>query len=155
MRTMMKSKIHRARVTQVDLDYEGSITIDRALMEASDILPFERVEVLNINNGARFSTYAIEGVANSGIIGINGAAARLVAKGDIVLILSYCQVPDDEAMNMIPNIVRVDSQNRIIEPLSVAHIHEWRSEEVAAEEKEKIASKLKTTSDVNVLNLEI
>ena len=140
MRTMMKSKIHRARVTQVDLDYEGSITIDRALMEASDILPFERVEVLNINNGARFSTYAIEGVANSGIIGINGAAARLVAKGDIVLILSYCQVPDEEAINMTPNIVRVDSQNRIIEPLPVAHIHEWWIEDVAAEEKEKIGS---------------
>jgi aspartate 1-decarboxylase len=119
MRTMLKSKIHRARVTQVDLDYEGSITIDRALMEASDILHFERVEVLNINNGARFSTYAIEGEANSGIIGINGAAARLVAKGDIVLILSYCQVPDDEAINMTPRIVRVDSQNRIVEPLPV------------------------------------
>jgi len=161
MRTMMKSKIHRARVTQVDLDYEGSITIDRALMEASDILPFERVEVLNINNGARFSTYAIEGVTNSGIIGINGAAARLVAKGDIVLILSYCQVPDDEAINMTPNIVRVDSQNRIIEPLPVAHIREWRSEEVAAEEKERIASneyeilnnsRLQKPSDANMLN---
>jgi aspartate 1-decarboxylase len=138
MRTMMKSKIHRARVTQVDLDYEGSITIDRALMEASDILPFERVEVLNINNGARFSTYAIEGMANSGIIGINGAAARLVAKGDIVLILSYCQVPDGEAINMTPNIVHVDSQNRIIGPLSAAHMHEWRSEAVGAEREEKI-----------------
>jgi aspartate 1-decarboxylase len=113
---MMKSKIHRARVTQVDLDYEGSITIDRVLMEASDILPFERVEVLNVNNGARFSTYAIAGEANSGIIGINGAAARLVAKGDIVLILSYSQVLDDEAISITPNIVRVDSQNRIVEP---------------------------------------
>jgi aspartate 1-decarboxylase len=123
MRTMMKSKIHRARVTQVDLDYEGSITIDRVLMEATDILPFERVEVLNINNGARFSTYAIEGEANSGIIGINGAAARLVAKGDIVLILSYCQVPDDEAISLTPSIVRVDSQNRIVEPLPV--VPQW------------------------------
>ena len=123
MRTMLKSKIHRARVTQVDLDYEGSITIDRALMDASDILPFERVEVLNVNNGARFGTYAIEGEANSGIIGINGAAARLVAKGDIVIILSYCQVPDDEAISMIPSIVRVDSQNRIVEPLPV--VPQW------------------------------
>jgi len=123
MRTMMKSKIHRARVTQVDLDYEGSITIDRALMEASDILPFERVEVLNVNNGARFSTYAIEGEANSGIIGINGAAARLVAKGDIVIILSYCQVPDDEAISMTPSIVRVDSQNRIIDSSSM--VPQW------------------------------
>ena len=117
MRTMLKSKIHRARITQVDLDYEGSITIDRSLMEASDILPFERVEVLDINNGARFSTYAIEGEAGSGIIAINGAAARLVAKGDIVIIVSYCQVPDDEAVNMTPSIVQVDSQNRIIGPL--------------------------------------
>ena len=123
MRTMMKSKIHRARVTQVDLDYEGSITIDRALMEAGDILPFERVEVLNVNNGARFSTYAIVGEANSGIIGINGAAARLVAKGDIVLILSYCQVPDDEAISITPSIVRVDSQNRIVEPVPM--VPQW------------------------------
>jgi len=114
MRTMLKSKIHRARVTQVDLDYEGSITVDKSLLEASDILPFERVEVLNVNNGARFSTYAIEGEANSGIIGINGAAARLVAKGDIVLILSYCQVHDDEAIGMTPNVVRVDSRNKML-----------------------------------------
>ena len=125
MRTMLKSKIHRARVTQVDLDYEGSITIDRALLEASDILPFERVEVLNINNGARFSTYAIEGEANSGIIGINGAAARLVAKGDIVIIISYCQVPDDEAISITPSIVHIDSQNRIIEPLPMVPLSRW------------------------------
>jgi aspartate 1-decarboxylase len=130
MRTMLKSKIHRARVTQVDLDYEGSITIDRALMEAGDILPFERVEVLNINNGARFGTYAIEGEANSGIIGINGAAARLVAKGDIVIILSYCQVPDDESISMTPSIVRVDSQNRIVEPSSIVPLHGWQREGV-------------------------
>jgi aspartate 1-decarboxylase len=115
---MLKSKIHRARVTQVDLDYEGSIAIDRSLMEASDILPFERVEVLNVNNGARFSTYAIEGEANSGIIGINGAAARLAARGDIVIILSYRQVPDDDAVNMAPRIIRVDSRNRVAEPLT-------------------------------------
>jgi aspartate 1-decarboxylase len=120
MRTMLRSKIHRARVTEVDLDYEGSITIDRCLMEASGILPFERVEVLNVNNGARFSTYAIEGEANSGIIGINGAAARLAAKGDIVIVLSYCQVPDDEAINMTPSIVLVDTQNKIVEPLPAA-----------------------------------
>ena len=128
MRTILKSKIHRARVTQVDLDYEGSITIDRSLMEASDILPFERVEVLNVNNGARFSTYAIEGEADSGIIGINGAAARLVAKGDIVIILSYCQVPDDEAVNMTPSIVRVDRQNGIVEPLPVTPLARWEME---------------------------
>lgn len=122
MRTMLKSKIHRARVTQVDLDYEGSITIDRTLMEATDILPFEKVEVLNIHNGARFSTYAIEGEPNSGIIGINGAAARLVAKGDTVIILSYCQVPDDQATSMAPSMVRLDSRNRIVEPLSVTSL---------------------------------
>jgi len=93
-------------------------------MEASDILPFERVEVLNVNNGARFSTYAIEGEANSGIIGINGAAARLVAKGDIVIILSYCQVPDDDAVNMTPRIVRVDSRNRVAETLTT--VLQWK-----------------------------
>ena len=115
MRTMLRSKIHRARVTEVNLDYEGSITIDRTLMEMSDILPFERVEVLNINNGARFGTYAIEGEADTGVIGINGAAARLVAKGDIVIILSYSQVPDNEAMTMTPTVVYVDRENRITE----------------------------------------
>jgi len=115
MRTMLKGKIHRARVTEVNLDYEGSITIDKSLMEASDILPFERVEVLNINNGARFDTYAIEGEANSGVICVNGAAARLAAKGDIIIILCYCQVPDTQAMVMTPSIVYVDSKNRIIE----------------------------------------
>ncbi|MQY56247.1 MAG: aspartate 1-decarboxylase [Dehalococcoidia bacterium] len=116
MRTMLKSKIHRARVTQVNLDYEGSITIDKLLMEASDILPNEQVEVLNINNGARFSTYAIEGEANSGVIGINGAAARLVAKGDMIIILSYCQLPDDEAIAMEPTMIYADEKNRVIEP---------------------------------------
>ena len=119
MRTMLKGKIHRARVTQVNLDYEGSITIDKLLMEASDILPNEQVEVLNINNGARFSTYAIEGEANSGVIGINGAAARLVAKGDMIIILSYCQLPDDEAIAMEPTVVYVDEKNRVIEPSPV------------------------------------
>jgi aspartate 1-decarboxylase len=128
MRTMLKSKIHRARVTQVDLDYEGSITIDGSLMEAGDILPFERVQVLNVNNGARFSTYAIEGQANSGIVGINGAAARLVAKGDIVIILAYSQIPDDEAVNVSPSIVRVDSHNRIVEPLPVTPLSGWETE---------------------------
>jgi len=112
---MLKGKIHRARVTQVDVDYEGSITIDKSLMEASDILPYEQVEVLNINNGARFNTYAIEAEPGSGTICINGAAARLAAKGDIVIILSYCHVPDDEAINVIPKMVYVDENNRIVE----------------------------------------
>jgi aspartate 1-decarboxylase len=155
---MLKSKIHRARVTQVDLDYEGSITIDRALMEASDILPFERVEVLNVNNGARFSTYVIEGEANSGIIGINGAAARLVAKGDIVIIVAYCQVPDDEATNIIPSIVRVDSQNRIVEPLPMSPLSGWQREgEKILSTKYEMLNNIKTQNpnDANVLNLEI
>jgi aspartate 1-decarboxylase len=155
---MLKSKIHRARVTQVDLDYEGSITIDRSLMEASDILPFERVEVLNVNNGARFSTYVIEGEANSGIIGINGAAARLVAKGDIVIIVSYCQVPDDEAINITPSIVRVDNQNRIVEPLPVVPISRWEREgEKILGTKYEMPNNIKTRNpnDANALNLEI
>ena len=113
MRIMLKSKIHRARVTRVNLDYEGSITIDKKLMEEADILPYEQVQVLNTNNGARFTTYAIEG--ESGEICINGAAARLAAKGDVIIILSYCHVEDDEAHNFTPKLVYVDSQNTIIE----------------------------------------
>jgi aspartate 1-decarboxylase len=111
---MLKGKIHRARVTEVNIDYEGSITIDKSLIEASDLLPNERVEVLDINNGARFSTYVIEGEANSGVICLNGAAARLVAKGDIVIILSYCQLPDSEAIAIMPRIVYVDEENRLV-----------------------------------------
>ncbi len=118
MRVMLKSKIHRARVTRVNIDYEGSITIDKKLMEEADILPYEQVQVLNLNNGARFSTYAIEG--ESGEIGINGAAARLAVKGDIVIILSYCQVDEDEARNFTPKIVYVDAKNRITETKRVA-----------------------------------
>jgi len=164
MRTMLKSKIHRARVTQVDLDYEGSITIDRSLMEASDILPFERVEVLDVNNGARFGTYAIEGEANSGIIGINGAAARLVAKGDIVIILSYCQVPDDEAVNMTPSLIRVDSQNRIVEPSFAVSLRGWqrgggdgKTEEKTLSTKYEMLNNIKSQNPIggNGLNLEI
>ena len=115
MRSMLKSKIHRARVTEVNVDYEGSITIDKMLLEAGDILPFERVEVLDINNGSRFSTYAIEGEANSGIIGLNGAAARMAAKGDTVIILSYAQVTDDEARFMMPTMAYVDGKNELLE----------------------------------------
>jgi len=113
MRTMLKGKIHRARITRVNLDYEGSITIDRKLMEEADILPYERVEVLNINNGARFTTYAIEG--EKGEIGINGAAARLAITGDIVIILSYSHVEDDEARDFTPKVVHVDATNTITE----------------------------------------
>ena len=111
MRVMLKSKIHRAYVTDCNIDYEGSITIDKGLMEAADILPYERVEVLNINNGARFDTYAIEG--EKGEICINGAAARLAMKGDIVIILSFCPVEENEARNVKPKLVYVDAKNNI------------------------------------------
>ena len=113
MRIMLKSKIHRARVTRANIDYEGSITIDKRLMEAADILPYEQVQVLNINNGARFATYAIEG--ESGEICINGAAARLADKGDIVIILSYCHLEDAKALDFAPRLVYVDAKNAIIE----------------------------------------
>ena len=112
---MLKSKIHRARVTQLNIDYEGSITIDKKLMEEADILPYEQVQVLNINNGARFTTYAIEGERENGEICINGAAARLVTKGDVIIILSYCHVADDEAHNFTPKLVYVDAKNAITE----------------------------------------
>ncbi|GAI41391.1 unnamed protein product [marine sediment metagenome] len=113
MRTMLKSKIHRAHVTETNINYEGSITIDKKLMEEADILPYERVEMLNLNNGARFDTYAIEG--GKGEICINGAAARLAIKGDIIIILSYCYVDDDEAHNFLPKLVYVDANNTITE----------------------------------------
>ncbi len=115
MRTMLKSKIHRARVTEVNVDYEGSITIDKHLMEAADLLSYERVDVLNINNGARFNTYVIEGDRDSGGICLNGAAARLVAKGDTVIILSYHEIPEDEAATAIPRLVYVNSTNQILD----------------------------------------
>ena len=113
MRMMLKNKLHRARVTDANIDYEGSITIDKHIMAATDILPYERVEVLNINNGARFGTYAIEG--EKGEICLNGAAARLAAKGDLVIILTYSYIEDAKADNFIPGIVHVDSKNEIIE----------------------------------------
>ena len=115
MRTMLKSKIHRAHVTETNINYEGSITIDKKLMEEADILPSEQVQVLNLNNGARFTSYAIEGKRDSGEICLNGAAARLAIKGDIIIILSYCYVDDDEARNFLPNLVYVDANNAITE----------------------------------------
>ncbi len=114
MRTMLKSKIHRARVTDANIDYEGSVTIDRKLMAEADILAYEQVHVLNINNGARFTTYAIEGAEGSGAICLNGAAARLAVKGDIVIILTYTQVPEEQTKNYRPKIVYVDEKNTIL-----------------------------------------
>ena len=113
MRNMLKSKLHRARVTEANLSYEGSITIDKSLMEAADILEYERVDVLNINSGARFSTYAIEGKKDSGVICLNGAAARLAAPDDLVIILTYHDVGEEEAHHPSPRLVYVDSDNRI------------------------------------------
>ncbi len=113
MRIMLKSKIHRAHVTETNINYEGSITIDQKLMEEANILPSEQVHGLNINNGARFTTYAIE--SEKGEICVNGAAARLVAKGDIILILSYCHVEDEKAHNFVPKLVHVNANNAIIE----------------------------------------
>jgi len=112
---MLKSKIHRAHVTETNINYEGSITIDKKLMEEADILPSEQVHVLNLNNGARFNSYAIEGKRDSGEICLNGAAARLAIKGDIIIILAYCYVDDDEAHNFIPKLVYVDANNAITE----------------------------------------
>jgi aspartate 1-decarboxylase len=117
MRTMMKCKIHRATVTEGNIDYEGSITIDKKLMEEADILPYEQVHVLNINNGARFSTYAIEGEESKGDICLNGAAARLAVKGDLVIILTYTDMNDEEAKNYTPKIVHVNERNEIVREL--------------------------------------
>lgn len=113
-RTMLKSKIHRATVTQADLHYIGSLTVDADLLRAADILPGELIHVVDINNGARLETYAIEGPAGSGIIGVNGAAARLVHTGDLIIVIGYGIVPDDEARQLVPKVVHVDGKNQII-----------------------------------------
>ena len=112
-RTMLKSKIHRATVTGADINYEGSVTLDPLLMEAADILPYEQVQVLDINNGNRLTTYAIEGRRGSGDVIINGAAARLVTEGDLVIILTYCDVTEEAARLHRPSLVYVDAGNRI------------------------------------------
>lgn len=114
-RTMFKSKIHRATVTQSDLHYVGSLTVDLDLLEAADILPGEQVAIVNVNNGARFETYTIPGERGSGVIGLNGAAARLGAEGDLIIIITYAQLADDEARAYRPTVVHVDADNRIVE----------------------------------------
>jgi len=112
---MFKSKIHRATVTEANLNYVGSITIDKTLLEATGILPGEKVQIVNNNNGARLETYVIEGQENSGVICLNGAAARLVQPGDNVIIIAYCLVTEEEAKNFKPKIAFVDKNNKIIE----------------------------------------
>lgn len=113
-RIMMKSKIHRATVTQADLDYVGSVTIDRDLMDAADMLEGEQVAIVDITNGARIETYAIAGTRGSGVIGINGAAAHLVHPRDLVIIISYAVMEDAEARAIRPAIVHVDAANRVV-----------------------------------------
>src|SRR5690606_8996363 len=114
IRTLLKSKIHRATVTQADLDYVGSITLDRDLMELADILPHEQVDVLNITNGNRLTTYAIPGPAGSGVIGINGAAAHLVNPGDLVIVVTYAQYDAAEICRHEPKVLIVDENNRVL-----------------------------------------
>jgi aspartate 1-decarboxylase len=114
MRIMMKSKIHRATVTQADLHYVGSVTLDAALMEAADLLEGEQVAIVDITNGARIETYVIPGTRGSGVIGINGAAAHLVHPGDLVIIMSYVVVTDAEARAMKPHVVHVDEHNGVV-----------------------------------------
>lgn len=113
MITMLRSKLHRATVTQADLHYEGSITVDEALLEASGILPYEQVDVLNVTNGQRFTTYTITAPRGSKKICVNGAAARLVQKGDVVIICSYVQLSPEEAAKHKPTIVLLDEHNHI------------------------------------------
>ena len=114
MRIMMKSKIHRATVTQADLHYVGSVTLDAALMEAADLLHGEQVAIVDITNGARIETYVIPGERGSGVIGINGAAAHLVHEGDLVIIMSYAMLDEAEARALEPHVVHVDARNRVV-----------------------------------------
>src|SRR6476660_4954463 len=115
---MMKSKIHRATVTQADLDYVGSVTVDAALMEAADLLEGEQVAIVDVTNGARIETYVIPGPRGSGVIGINGAAAHLVHPGDLVILMSYGMFSDSEARALKPSVVHVDKRNA---PVKIGH----------------------------------
>jgi len=114
LRTMMTGKIHRATVTQADLHYVGSVTVDEDLLDAADILPGELVSIVDITNGARLETYTIAGPRGSGVLGINGAAAHLVHPGDLVILIAYQQMTTDEARELEPHVVHVDADNRIV-----------------------------------------
>ena len=116
-REMFKSKIHRAVVTMAELYYEGSITVDKELLEAADILPYEKVQIVNVNNGQRFETYTLEGEPGSGIICLNGPAARLGAVGDEIIIITYTYLEDKDARNFRPKIVLVNKENKITKKL--------------------------------------
>ncbi|MGH3703279.1 MAG: aspartate 1-decarboxylase [Agromyces sp.] len=113
-RTMLKSKIHRATVTHADLHYVGSVTVDRDLMDAADLLPGEQVSIVDVTNGARLETYVIEGERGSGVLGINGAAAHLIHEGDLVIVISYAQMEDGAARTFQPSIVHVDAANTAV-----------------------------------------
>ena len=115
LRTMMKSKIHRAKVTQADLHYVGSVTVDEDLLDAADLLPGELVHIVDITNGARLETYTIPGERGSGVIGINGAAAHLVHPGDLVILIGYGQMDTAEARELEPRVVFVDADNRVLD----------------------------------------
>ncbi|GAA1761237.1 aspartate 1-decarboxylase [Agromyces humatus] len=115
IRTMLKSKIHRATVTHADLHYVGSLTVDRDLLDAADLVPGEQVAVVDVTNGARLETYVIEGERGSGVIGINGAAAHLIGVGDLVIVISYAQVEAHELQEWEPAVVHVDAANRVVE----------------------------------------
>jgi aspartate 1-decarboxylase len=115
MRTMLKSKIHRATVTQADLHYVGSVTIDEDLLDAADLIPGEQVAIVDVTNGARLETYVIPGERGSGVIGINGAAAHLVHPGDLVILISYGLMDETEAKSSVPRVVHVDAANRVVE----------------------------------------
>ncbi|MEH1055807.1 aspartate 1-decarboxylase [Micromonospora sp. CPCC 206171] len=114
-RTMLKSKIHRATVTQADLHYVGSVTVDQDLLDAADLLPGEQVAIVDVTNGARLETYVIPGERGSGVIGINGAAAHLVHPGDLVILISYGQLDDAEARSYRPRVVHVDADNKVVD----------------------------------------
>lgn len=115
LRTMFHAKIHRATVTQADLHYVGSVTVDQDLLDAAGILPGELVRIVDVTNGARLETYTIAGERGTGVLGINGAAARLIQPGDIVILIAYAQMKDAEARTFQPSVVHVDAQNRIVE----------------------------------------
>lgn len=115
-RYLMKSKIHRATITSADLHYEGSLTLDEDLMDAADLVEWEEIQVVNVNNGARFSTYIIPGPRGSGVVQLNGAAARLGMAGDLAILISYAAVAPDELARFRPTVVFVDEQNRIVRP---------------------------------------
>ena len=140
-RTMCKGKIHRATVTQANLNYIGSITIDQDLLEAADIYPYEKVQVVNVSNGSRLETYTIAGARGSGVICLNGAAARLNSEGDIVIIISYGQFDETEVRSLVPHVVFVDEHNHITETKDVPLI----------EMLPDISSDFEVTGDVSIV----